>query len=319
MRPRMFAQIALRAMVATLAALPGCDRSAGSKSDAMRPIATPTESVSADAPASNDPPAMKAPLPDAPRRVLIFSKTAGFRHESIPDGIRCIREIAKGHFEVDATEDPGTFTRENLARYGAVVWLSTTGDVLNESQQQAFEEFIRSGRGYAGIHAASDTEYEWPWYGRLVGAYFNTHPPVQEASNDVEIRDHASTRVLPARWPRTDEWYGFRSNPRSLDGMRVLVTLDETTYQPGASAMGKDHPIAWCHEFEGGRAWYTGGGHTSESFTEPLFRAHLLGGILWSMRADEPARAADALEPTEAPPAANAPSQGAPSPSPSSP
>jgi len=219
-----------------------------------------------------------------PPRVLVFSKTAGFRHTSIPDGIRSLREIAKDHFDVDATEDPSAFTADNLKRYRAVVWLSTTGDVLNEVQQRAFEGFIRAGGGYAGIHAASDTEYEWPWYGRLVGAYFRTHPPVQDAAITVEDRAHLSTKMLPPRWQRRDEWYGFRSNPRALEGMRVLMTLDETTYEPGESAMGGDHPIAWCHEFDGGRAWYTAGGHTSESFDEPLFREHMLGGILWAMR-----------------------------------
>lgn len=228
-----------------------------------------------------------APNPGALPRVLVFSRTEGFRHDSIPDGIRAIREIGAGRFEVDATEDSAAFTTENLARYRAVVWLSTTGDVLNDEQQRAFESFIRAGGGYAGVHAASDTEYDWPWYGRLVGAYFATHPPVQEAVKVVEIGDHPSTRMLPARWTRTDEWYSFRSNPRGRGGIRILMTLDESTYEPGGASMGDDHPIAWFHEFDGGRAWYTGGGHTSESFSEPLFRAHLLGGILWAAGLDD--------------------------------
>jgi len=223
-----------------------------------------------------------------PPRVLVFSKTAGFRHDSIPDGIRAIRETAEPLFAVDATEDASAFTPENLSRYRAVVWLSTSGDVLDDAQQRAFEQFIRSGRGFVGIHAASDTEYEWPWFGRLVGAYFRTHPPVQQATITVEDRAHASTRMLPPRWQRHDEWYGFRSNPRSLEGMQVLMSLDESTYQPGESAMAGDHPIAWCHAFDGGRSWYTGGGHTTESFEEPLFRAHMRGGILWAMGLDEP-------------------------------
>lgn len=266
---------ALVGTVMVLGILAACGRTDG---PAVRPVraSTPPSVV----PTLHDPQAHELP------RVLVFSKTAGFRHESIPDGIRCVREIGTNRFNVDATEDAGAFTSENLARYGAVVWLSTTGDVLNDEQQRAFERFIRRGGAYVGIHAASDTEYEWPWYGRLVGAYFRTHPPVQEAVNIVEDRKHPSTEILPERWTRRDEWYGFQSNPRSIDGVRVLMSLDETTYEPGESAMGKDHPIAWYHAFEGGRAWYTGGGHTSESFNEPLFRAHLLGGILWGLRVE---------------------------------
>jgi len=254
-----------------------------------------TASKNADPPT---PPASAAPLP----RVLVFTKTAGFRHESIPDGIRCVREIGAGRFDVDATEDAAAFTPDNLARYRAVVWLSTSGEVLNDDEQRAFEAYIRAGGGYAGIHAASDTEYEWPWYGRLVGAYFKTHPPVQSAVNVVEIRDHASTRMLPARWERTDEWYSFRSNPRGTDGLHVLMSLDESTYAPAPASMGADHPIAWYHDFDGGRAWYTGGGHTSESFAEPLFRAHLLGGILWAAGVSDAVDAGRAAPKTPAPP-----------------
>jgi hypothetical protein len=144
-------------------------------------------------------------------KVLVFSKTAAFRHASIPDGIAAIRALgAANNFTVDATEDAGAFTDANLAQYQAVIFLSTTGNVLNSSQQAAFERFIGGGRGYAGIHAASDTEYEWPWYGGLVGAYFKNHPEIQDAVIDVEDRSHPSTAGLPARWERHDEWYNFR-------------------------------------------------------------------------------------------------------------
>src|SRR5690606_18918756 len=157
----------------------------------------------------------------------------------------------------------------------AVVFLSTTGDVLNDEQQAAFEAYIQDGGGYAGIHAASDTEYDWPWYGDLVGAYFDSHPAIQEATVEVEDHAHPSTAHLPQEWVRTDEWYNFQDNPRG--DVHVLAALDEETYDGGG--MGADHPIAWCHDYDGGRAWYTGGGHTSESFTDPEFVQHLLGGI----------------------------------------
>lgn len=216
-------------------------------------------------------------------KVLVFSKTAGFRHSSIPDGIQMLRELGtNSQFTVDATEDATQFNDTNLAPYQVVVWLCTTGDVLDANQQAAFERYIRNGGGYVGIHSASDTEYSWPWYGQLVGAYFANHPAIQTATIKVADRVHPSSAPLPERWVRNDEWYNFQSNPRGR--VHVLMTLDEKTYAPGSGAMGFDHPIAWCQEYEGGRAWYTGGGHTSVSYSEALFRAHVLGGMEWAGR-----------------------------------
>src|SRR5690606_33374246 len=219
------------------------------------------------------------PTDDPEFSALVFSKTAAFRHDSIPAGIAAIQELGEEHgFTVDATEDAGAFTPENLAQYDVVVWLSTTGDVLNDQQQAAFEEYIQNGGGYAGIHAASDTEYDWEWYGGLVGAYFRSHPPgTPDATVVVEDPAHPSTAHLPTRWGRTAEWYSFRDHPRGR--VHVLASLDESSYNVGSHAMGHDHPIAWCHEYDGGRSWYTGGGHTSESFSEPAFREHILKGL----------------------------------------
>ena len=223
--------------------------------------------------------------PDAtPRpRVLVFTKTAGFRHDSIPAGIRAIRELAGARgIRVDATEKGAAFTARNLRRYRAVVFMSTTGDVLTPAQQRAFQRWVESGGGFAGIHAAADTEHGWPWYGRLVGARFRSHPAIQQATIRVRTARHPSTAGLPGTWVRRDEWYNFASLPPR--GARVLATLDETTYAPGDGAMGAFHPIAWTLTLGRGRAWYTGGGHTSESYTEPLFRRHLIGGIRWAAR-----------------------------------
>ncbi|MDT0436057.1 MULTISPECIES: ThuA domain-containing protein [Streptomyces] len=214
------------------------------------------------------------------KRVLVFSKTAGFRHDSIPDGIDTIRRLgATGGFAVDATEDAATFTPRTLRRYDAVVFLSTTGDVLTEPQQRAFERYIRDGGGYVGIHAAADTEYDWEFYGGLAGAYFESHPAIQPATVHVEDRAHPSTADLDPVWERTDEWYNYRSNPR--DRAHVLATLDESSYTGGT--MNGDHPIAWCQNYQGGRAFYTGGGHTKESYTEPAFVSHLSGGLRWAI------------------------------------
>ncbi|MFI6333932.1 ThuA domain-containing protein [Streptomyces sp. NPDC050535] len=216
---------------------------------------------------------------DGPR-VLVFSKTAGFRHDSIPEGITALRELGTaGGFTVDATENARAFTNGNLARYDAVVFLSTTGDVLNAPQQKAFERYIKRGGGYVGVHAAADTEYDWTFYGGLAGAYFQSHPAIQPATVDVEDRAHPATSGLARAWNRTDEWYDYRSNPR--EHAHVLASLDEASYTGGT--MGGDHPIAWCQEYRGGRAFYTGAGHTKESYAEPAFRRHLLGGIQYAV------------------------------------
>jgi type 1 glutamine amidotransferase len=224
------------------------------------------------------PPAAAAPL----TKVLVFSKTAGFRHDSIPAGIAAIRQLgSQNGFAVDATEDANAFTTQNLAQYQAVVWLSTTGDVLNAGQQTAFESYMTGGGGYVGVHAAADTEYDWPFYGTTMGAWFASHPAQQQASVIVEDRTNPSTAHLPAVWSRFDEWYNYRTNPRGA--VKVLARLDESSYSGGT--MNGDHPITWCHDQGAGRAWYTGLGHTIESYSDPLFTKMLLGGIRVASRA----------------------------------
>ena len=255
----------------------------------------PLGSASADrgpgghGPGSNGPPATAG----HPKfSVLVFTKTAAFRHtDCISNGTAAIGQLGgREHFEVDATEDANQFNDANLAKYDAVIWLCTTGDVLNDTQQAAFERYIRAGHGYLGIHSASDTEYGWAWYGGLVGAYFRDHPGVpgvnqqfQVASMNVEDRKSEATKRLPARWTREEEWYNFRTNPRGT--VHVLLSVDESTYnprgysQPGGSPPMGDHPIAWCHNYDGGRAVYTALGHKGEYWNEPLLLEHVLGGI----------------------------------------
>jgi len=216
------------------------------------------------------------------KRLLVFSKTSGFRHASIKDGKIALQKLAAEHnYAVDFTEDSSVFTDANLARYDAVVFLLTTGTILDDNQKAAFERYIRAGGGYAGVHSASDTEYAWSWYGGLVGAYFDRihgHSKVTQATIHVTDRTHQSTMMLPAIWIRTDEWYNFATNPRGR--VNVLMTIDESTYKGGT--MGIDHPIAWYHAYDGGRAWYTALGHTSASYYEPLFLDHLWGGIVYA-------------------------------------
>ncbi len=211
--------------------------------------------------------------------VLVFSKTAGFRHSSIGPGIAAIQSLGTANdFTVTATEDANQINTANLANYEAVVFLNTTGDILNSTQEAAFEQYIQNGGGWVGIHAAADTEYGWSWYGDLMGAYFESHPAIQSAKIVVADPSHPSTAHLPQEWVRTDEWYNYQGNPRG--DVHVLATLDESSYSGGTD--GYDHPVAWQHEFDGGRAWYTGLGHTDASYSEPDFRQHLLGGILYA-------------------------------------
>jgi len=219
-------------------------------------------------------------------KVLVFSKTAGFYHGIIPTGIAAIQELGRqNNFEVDSTANAELFTDDNLRQYKVVIFLNTTGDALDDAQQAAFERYIQAGNGYYGIHAASDTEYDWEWYGGLIaGAYFLSHPKIQKAVIKVEDRNHISTKMLPEQWECYDEWYNFRENPR--EKVTVLASVDESSYSPGKGAMG-DHPIIWCHEYDGGRAIYTGLGHTEETFSDPLYLEHLLCAIKWAAGVSE--------------------------------
>lgn len=241
-----------------------------------------------------DPQAEPRPAPDAgaqpspspapspardPGRLLVFTATAGFRHPSIPHGVDALRQIAAdGGFSLTATEDPGVFTDQQLAGVQALVFLHTTGPVLGPEQQAAVQRYLAGGGGFVGIHAAADGDPDWAWYTGLIGAPFHSHPPIQPATIHITDPDHPATRDLPTTWQRTDEWYDFTANPRG--GVHVLATVDERTYTGGR--MGADHPIAWCHRYQGGRAFYTALGHTPESFSEPAFLAHLAGGIRWA-------------------------------------
>lgn len=213
------------------------------------------------------------------KSILVFSRTRGFRHDSIPEGKKALYKIAEQkNWAVTFTEDPVWFEGTKLKPFDAIVFLNTTGDILDDNQQAVFESYIRSGGGYVGVHSASDTEYDWPWYGQLVGAYFKSHPQIQPASVIVEDLKHPITRHLKSPWKRTDEWYDYRDNPRGR--VHVLAKLHTATYS--GHTMGDDHPIMWCHEFEGGRSFYTGFGHTKETYAEPEFVELLAQGIIWA-------------------------------------
>ena len=212
-----------------------------------------------------------------PVRLLVFTKTTGFRHDSIPVAVDTVRALARqAGWQVDHDEDARVFTRERLARYHVVVFANTTGDVLDDAQQAALREYVEHGGGFVGIHSAADTEYDWPWYETLVGAWFLSHPPGLQATQ----LTFAADGIAPdgRHWQVTDELYNYRRNPRSR--VRVVATVDESGYAGGS--MGADHPIAWCHEAGKGRSWYTGLGHRIDLYADATFRRHLLRGLRYA-------------------------------------
>jgi type 1 glutamine amidotransferase len=255
----------------------------------------------ADAPASSATAA-------EPYKVLVVGKTLGFRHSHIDETTNAVIDLGEEHgFTVDVWDPPigrspgqpaltmatTPFTStEALSQYATIMFASPVDGTnsqnpasprtLDDAELAAFQGYIRQGGGFVGLHAATDEMHAVPWFSELTGgsARFRNHPAQQTATMVVESPNHPSTTMLPKEWVRFDEWYNFTSNPR--EDVHVLITLDESTYNPGSGAMGADHPIAWCHNFEGGRSWYEGAGHVDSSYSDPVFLEHLLGGIEWT-------------------------------------
>ncbi|GAA3144647.1 ThuA domain-containing protein [Streptomyces rameus] len=214
-----------------------------------------------------------------PSRILLYTRTADYRHDSIPDAVAAVGAL--GRFAVEHTEDPADLERP-LDGFAAVVFLSTSGDVLTPAGRERLERYVASGGGFAGVHAAACTEYGWPYYGELLGARFTRHPACQPGRAIVADPGHPATRHLPAVWEFTDEWYDFDHAPGGRT--RVLLRADETSYDGGG--MGADHPLAWCREHGpgGARVFYTALGHASAAYRDPAFLAHLDGGLIWASR-----------------------------------
>ena len=212
---------------------------------------------------------------EKPKKVLVFTKTAGFRHDNIEEGVKVLSGLLKDqNMQMFHTEDANVFLADSLNNFDAVLFFSTTGDIFNADQKEAFQKFLKSGKGFMGIHAATDTEHNWPWYTGLVGAYFASHPAVQEAKIDVKNRKHLATKHLPKVWMHKDEWYDFSNVKPDL---KILMTLDESSYKDGK--MGDFHPIAWYQVYDGIKVFYTGLGHTKESLHEPNFQKQIIGGL----------------------------------------
>lgn len=222
--------------------------------------------------------------------VLLFTSTQGYHHQSQLEGVVAMRELAKKHFfTVDWQEDPSVFNDENLTKFQAIVFLSTTGDILNPEQKAAMERFIKSGKGFVGIHSASDTEYKWEWYTKLVGRSFHIHPVIQTAELQVTNRKFPGLERMPDRLLWTEEWYEF--GPENTKGLNYILAVNEQSYDPKVTwagknisgvGMGKFHPIAWFHNYDGGRSFYTALGHTAADYVDPLFLEHIYGGIYWA-------------------------------------
>lgn len=212
-------------------------------------------------------------------KLLVFSATRGFRHESISDGIKAMEMIAaKNNWKVVASEDSSVFNSENLKQFSAIVLLNTTGNVFGPKEEAALQQYVKAGGGIVGVHAAADCEYDWPWYNQLIGGYFESHPATQSATLVVKER-HPATAHLGSSWIHKDEWYNYKSVSPSI---KVLLELDEKSYEGGK--MGASHPIAWYQEFDGGRLFYTGLGHTSETYQDEKFLMHVTEGIRWAMK-----------------------------------
>ncbi|WP_341226481.1 ThuA domain-containing protein [uncultured Arcticibacterium sp.] len=222
-------------------------------------------------------------------KALLFTKTAGFHHESIHEGVAAVRGLGQRHsFQVDWQENSSVFTEDRLKNYDVVIFLNTTGDVLNDKEQAAFEKYIQNGGGYVGVHAAADTEYEWEWYTKMVGMMFKIHPAQQTAYIHVENSNFPGMERFPKKLLWTDEWYEYQKPVLTKD-LNYLVSVDEKSYEPYAKwgdnegkGMGDFHPISWYHNYDGGRAFYTGLGHIGAIYSDQTYLDHLYGGIYWA-------------------------------------
>jgi type 1 glutamine amidotransferase len=221
-------------------------------------------------------------------KALIVTTTNGWHHEALHHGVLAIKEMAKRNsFEAVLFEDPGSFTDKNLQQFQVVIFLNTTGDIFNAEQQKVMERFIQSGKGYVGIHSASDTEYEWEWYTKLVGRMFHIHPVIQTAKLQVTDSSFPGLQGFANGKLWTDEWYEF--GKPLVNDLQVVLSVDESSYDPKADwgarkgvGMGKEHPVAWYHNYDGGRSFYTALGHVPAIYSDKAFLDHLYAGIYWA-------------------------------------
>ncbi|MBI2731645.1 MAG: ThuA domain-containing protein [Sphingobacteriales bacterium] len=221
-------------------------------------------------------------------KALLVTTTRGWHHESLHYGVVALNKMAqRNNFELVLQQDPKIITDKYLADFQVVIFLCTTGDIFDSAQQKVFERYIQSGKGYVGVHSASDTEYDWEWYNKLVGRMFHIHPAIQTASLQVLNDSFPGMKSFTNHQLWTDEWYEF--GPEKVSGLNYLLAVDEKSYNPIADwgakkgrGMGTLHPISWYHDFDGGRSFYTALGHVPAVFEEESFLHHLYGGIYWA-------------------------------------
>ena len=223
-------------------------------------------------------------------KALLVTTTKGWHHESLHSGVLAIQQLGvKNSFEVVLFEDPESFTDKILEQYKVVIFLNTTGDIFDSLQQKVLERFIQSGKGFVGIHSASDTEYGWDWYTKLIGRMFEIHPVIQTARVNVVDPNFPGLQGFTGNKIWTDEWYEF--GPEKVSDLKYLLTVDESTYNPksdwakknkNGNGMGNFHPLAWYHNYDGGRSFYTALGHLPSAYSDPIFLNHLFAGIYWA-------------------------------------
>ncbi|KAK1975205.1 glycosyl hydrolase [Colletotrichum cereale] len=221
-----------------------------------------------------------------PFRILVFSKTSDYRHDSIPAAVSALESLGArtGLFTVDASEDAeACIAPQSLAAYRTIVFMHCTGPFLNADQVAALRGYVQSGGGFVGVHGAAAGLLEDDWYGRLIGAHFDHHPPPEEAYLCCRGPGALPAGVTRKRW--TDEWYNFTSHPRENKNLHILVRGDPSTFQGGA--MGGDHPLAWCQEFDGGRSFYSALGHYAECYEDEWFMDQILNAIVWTARRED--------------------------------
>jgi type 1 glutamine amidotransferase len=208
-------------------------------------------------------------------RLLVFTETSGYRHESIEAGVAMFnKQAAAWNVVVTHSVNSSDFTTENLRNYDVIVFLSNTGTVFEEPERLALQQYVRNGGRIMGIHFCIDAEPYWGWYGQLFGARFVDHPVIQPAT--CKVLAHPATSGLPAQWVRSDEWYNFKSLAADNN---PLITVDETTYTGGTH--GAYHPVSWYRYFDGGKVFYTAMGHDPSYYSEELFIAHIKAGLTW--------------------------------------
>jgi uncharacterized protein len=219
---------------------------------------------------------------------LLVTKTAGWHHESINEGVTAIKELAtRNFFNVQWHQEGATVTDKYLENFQVIIFLNTTGDIFKEDEQKAIEKFIKAGKGFVGIHSASDTEYGWEWYTKLVGRMFKIHPAIQTAKLRLTENKFSGLDQFTDGQFWTDEWYEF--SPETTTDLKYILAVDETSYnakvqwgEKKGEGMGSFHPVAWYHDYDGGRSFYTALGHMPAVYSEPAFLNHIYAGIYWA-------------------------------------